>query len=166
MSTFSAQRVFLLSTSVIEAVFAFLALFNHDLAFAVGCIISVQSLAAFIFVTSVVLGHLAFDLSNKSLYRCGLWCFIAQIVLMTGLHAARSGAVQTQGLIVASVAAFGLMWLTVSDKKILFFTFFLNLSKQVTYRQNLLSSAVATANVDVVAKSSARGRSRTPKKVK
>lgn len=158
MSTFNALRLFLLSTSVVELVFAGLSLNNHALALASGCFISVQAFLALTFVTSVLFGHLAFDQSNKGLYRVSLWSFLGQLILVTSLHLNSPGSLSTFGLLVATIAATGFAWLTLTYKD--------NLYPQKAAADHQKAAAPSSPKKAAPAKSpsAARGRSRTPKR--
>ncbi len=153
-ATTMAQRTFLLSVSIIEFTLAALSLFNHELAIADGCIVSVTSLSAFFAVTSVVFGHLAYDLNSKGLYRVGLWTFLAQLLLITGLH--RYGQIALHGLVVAAVAAVGFAWLTATYRR--------NLYDNVTLvGVEVMQDVVVVLEEKTASGSPRRGRSRTPR---
>ena len=142
-----AQRTFLLVVSVIEATLALLSLANDELAIVRGPASSTVALCGFFVLTSVVLGHLAFDLSNKALYRVGLWTFLAQLALVTVLQRVAVGEVQVHGLVAASLAAVGVIWFT------------------ATYKRNLLLAKETVVAVEevVAVVVTPRGRSRSPR---
>jgi hypothetical protein len=147
-----AQRTFLLCVSVIQGTLAILSLFNDELAIVRGPPASTVALAGFFLVASIVLGHLAYDLSNKSLYRVGIWVLLATVALVTLLHRVAPAELATHGIVAAAVAALGAVWLT------------------ATYRRNLYPSAAKAIVVDeedasevVAVVITPRGRSRSPR---
>ena len=156
-SSFNPQTLFLLSISVIELVISLLAINNPALALASGCIVSSQAFLGLTVVSSVLFAHLAYDLSNKSLYRCALWTFLLQLSLITSLQIVRPGTVSNSGIFVASAAGVGILWFTLSYKKNLY-----------PEQQKFVSVSPTKDGNRVVKDASSpvrgRGRSRTPKK--
>jgi hypothetical protein len=155
MNVAFAQRTFLFSVAVIEGTLALLSIFHEELTIVRHvprtAPAATLALAGFFLVTSIVLGHLAYDLSDKSLYRVGIWAQLATVVLVTLLHRVAPSELATHGKVAAVLAALGALWLT------------------ATYRRNLYPSGAAKAIVldeddgvfAVVI--TPRGRSRSPR---